>query len=319
MRRRLAGETSINPAEVRYLRLDGTVVPVEVSLRPIQFQGKPGMQFIARDITARKRAEEALRESEERLRLATEAARMGTWERNLRTGTLTWSPMAERLNGYEIGTFPGTEQALRALLHPDSISDYEAADHRVRHGDGVLHAELHFRLRDGRDRWGWWSAADPRSPGGADRIVAIDLDITDRRRLEAQLRQAQKLEAVGHLAGGVAHDFNNILAAILMQLGLLQMNDGLDGETRAALEDLVAEANRAANLTRQLLMFSRRSVLAVRPWTSTKCGEPSKAGPPDRRAINPLRGQAASFVGRTWHAGTGSDEPVVNAATPCQG
>lgn len=101
--------------------------------------------------------------------------------------------------------------------------------------------------------------------GGADRIVAIDLDITDRRRLEAQLRQAQKLEAVGHLAGGVAHDFNNILAAILMQLGLLQMNDGLDGETRAALEDLVAEANRAANLTRQLLMFSRRSVLAVRP------------------------------------------------------
>lgn len=266
MRRRLAGETGVYPAEVRYLRLDGTVVTVEVSLTPIQFQGKPGMQFIARDITARKRAEEALRESEERLRLATEAARMGTWERNLRTGVLTWSPMAERLNGYEIGTFPGTEQALRALLHPDSISDYEAADHRVRHGDGVLHAELHFRLRDGRERWGLVVGRLIRDlQGGPDRIVAIDLDITDRRRLEAQLRQAQKLEAVGQLAGGVAHDFNNILAAILMQLGLLQMNDGLDGETRSALEDLVAEANRAANLTRQLLMFSRRSVLAVRP------------------------------------------------------
>jgi PAS domain S-box-containing protein len=93
----------------------------------------------------------------------------------------------------------------------------------------------------------------------------MDRDVTDRKRLEEQLRQAQKLEAVGQLAGGVAHDFNNILAAIMMQLGLLQMNPELEEETRIALKDLEVEAERAANLTRQLLLFSRRAVMAVEP------------------------------------------------------
>lgn len=100
---------------------------------------------------------------------------------------------------------------------------------------------------------------------GRDYVAAAWSDITDKRRLEQQLRQAQKLEAVGQLAGGVAHDFNNILAAIMMHLGLLQTSSELNEETRVALKDLDAEARRAASLTRQLLMFSRRSVLAVRP------------------------------------------------------
>lgn len=92
----------------------------------------------------------------------------------------------------------------------------------------------------------------------------MDRDITERKRLESQLRQAQKLEAIGQLAGGVAHDFNNILAAIQMQLSLLEMKEDLDEETRLGLEDMHEGANRAANLTRQLLMFSRRSVLAMK-------------------------------------------------------
>jgi PAS domain S-box-containing protein len=92
----------------------------------------------------------------------------------------------------------------------------------------------------------------------------MDRDVTGRRRLEEQLRQAQKLEAVGQLAGGVAHDFNNILAAIMMHLGLLQTSPELNDQTRHALGELEAEARRAAGLTRQLLMFSRRSVLDVR-------------------------------------------------------
>ena len=93
----------------------------------------------------------------------------------------------------------------------------------------------------------------------------VDRDISERKRLEAQFRQAQKLEAVGQLAGGVAHDFNNILAAIIMQLGFLQADPDLTQEMRQALMELGSEAQRAATLTRQLLMFSRRSVLAVKP------------------------------------------------------
>jgi len=89
-------------------------------------------------------------------------------------------------------------------------------------------------------------------------------EVTDRKRLEEQLRQAQKMEAIGQLAGGVAHDFNNILAAILMHLGLLQEETGLNESMRTSLKELDIEAHRAAALTRQLLAFSRRQVIQIK-------------------------------------------------------
>ncbi len=90
-------------------------------------------------------------------------------------------------------------------------------------------------------------------------------DVTNRKRLEDQLRQAQKMEAVGQLAGGVAHDFNNILAVILMHLGLLQEESALSEAVRGSLRDLTTEAQRAAALTRQLLAFSRRQIIQIKP------------------------------------------------------
>jgi PAS domain S-box-containing protein len=90
-------------------------------------------------------------------------------------------------------------------------------------------------------------------------------DVTNRKRLEDQLRQAQKMEAVGQLAGGVAHDFNNILAVILMHLGLLQEETALSEVVRGSLKDLTIEAQRAAALTRQLLAFSRRQIIQIKP------------------------------------------------------
>ncbi|MBK8475660.1 MAG: response regulator [Opitutaceae bacterium] len=101
--------------------------------------------------------------------------------------------------------------------------------------------------------------------GGQPRLLSIALDTTDHRRLEAQLRQAQKMEAVGQLAGGVAHDFNNILAAIALHLGLLRDAPDLDAETRASLRELEKEAARGAGLTRQLLTFSRQQAMQVKP------------------------------------------------------
>ncbi len=91
--------------------------------------------------------------------------------------------------------------------------------------------------------------------------VALKEDITERRKLEEGLRQAQKLEAIGQLAGGVAHDFNNILAAILMNLELLKAEPGLAEKTRSGLVQLEREAHRAVTLTRQLLLFSRRQIM----------------------------------------------------------
>ena len=95
-------------------------------------------------------------------------------------------------------------------------------------------------------------------------FACIVSDVTQRKLLEDQLRQTQKLESIGQLAGGVAHDFNNILSAIMIQLSFLQNNERLDKDTQESLKELMEAAKRAANLTRQLLMFSRRSVLDVK-------------------------------------------------------
>ena len=101
--------------------------------------------------------------------------------------------------------------------------------------------------------------------GGEKLILCITRDLSERRRLEAQVRQAQKMEAIGQLAGGVAHDFNNILTTTLLQVELLQDNPSLDPETRTGLHELNEQARRAAALTRQLLLFSRQSAIQLAP------------------------------------------------------
>jgi signal transduction histidine kinase/ActR/RegA family two-component response regulator len=102
------------------------------------------------------------------------------------------------------------------------------------------------------------------SAGRITHFLAVKEDITHRKHLEESLRQAQKMESIGVLAGGIAHDFNNILAAIMLHLGLLLGSPLMDKETESALKNLMANAKRAANLTRQLLMFCRKSVLDIK-------------------------------------------------------
>ncbi len=100
---------------------------------------------------------------------------------------------------------------------------------------------------------------------GARCVLAVVRDVTERKDLEEQLRQAQKMDAVGQLAGGVAHDFNNILAGFMLNLGLMESEDGLAPRLRAALKEMGEQAKLAAALTRRLLLFSRRQVMETRP------------------------------------------------------
>jgi PAS domain S-box-containing protein len=95
-------------------------------------------------------------------------------------------------------------------------------------------------------------------------LVSLALEAGERRKVEEQLRQSQKMEGIGQLAGGVAHDFNNILGAIILQLELTAMSDDLAAEVREGMAEAVAAAKRAADLTRQLLLFSRRQVMQPR-------------------------------------------------------
>ncbi len=118
---------------------------------------------------------------------------------------------------------------------------------------------------DGTVFWAHLSATAVQDGDGVAVSRVVISDITERKRFELQLRQVQKMEAVGQLAGGVAHDFNNILAAIVLHLGLLRDTLGIDPDTTESLRELEIEAARGAGLTRQLMVFSRQQAMQVKP------------------------------------------------------
>jgi len=127
--------------------------------------------------------------------------------------------------------------------------------------DGFVQRVVEYRRRDGSTFTGnLHMRRKPDATGKTNLVEGFVEDITGRLRLEKQLRQAQKMEAIGQLAGGIAHDFNNILAAILMHLGVLQEDSRVQPDLKEALGEIEEQTQRAANLTRQLLLFSRRQV-----------------------------------------------------------
>jgi PAS domain S-box-containing protein len=218
------------------------------------------------DDAGRKAAEEALRESELRLRLALEAGAMGIWDLDLRSGRLHWTEQITRLLGFESGGFDGRYETFLSHVHPDDRAGLDASIARSRdagipnrHEFRVVWPDSSVHWLDGRSQFFYNSADSPV------RMLGIAIDISETRRLGDQLRQAQKMEAVGQLAGGVAHDYNNILTSTLMHLELMMHDTSLAPHLRNSLLELEVETQRAVGLTRQLLMFSRRQIIQVKP------------------------------------------------------
>jgi PAS domain S-box-containing protein len=210
----------------------------------------------------RLRAEAALAASEERFRQLAENIREIFWMSDARSGqTLYISPGVERMLGIPAHVVLRNPDLGLQLIHPDDRERVIAAFRRTAAG---LDYDEQYRVihPDGTLRWIHARAFPVRNAEGEIyRVVGVSDDITDRRRVEEQLRQVQKLEAIGQLAGGIAHDFNNILAAIMMQAGTARSLPGVPADAAELLQDVEASAQRASNLTRQLLLFSRKSVM----------------------------------------------------------
>ena len=176
-------------------------------------------------------------------------------------GTIRYeSPALERIRGYRPEELVG--QNVFDSIHPD---DRDAVTREL--AEGVAHpgtmrsVELRVRHRDGS--WRWLEAVGKVSRDAAGHLVAIvnSRDVTERRALEEQLRQSQRMEAVGRLAGGIAHDFNNLLTVILGRSHALRGARAEDDPVRREADVIAETAERAASLTRQLLAFGRRQVL----------------------------------------------------------
>lgn len=210
----------------------------------------------------RKRTDAELRASDERYRQIVQTANEGIWVTDEQDNLTFANHRLARMLGYTPEEL--LHRPAREFIEPSELADHEFRLQTARHGHSSQY-ERRLRHKDGREFWTWVSGSPLFDDNGRYRgAFAMFTDVTERRHLESQLRQVQKLESVGQLAGGIAHDFNNILAAITMHLSLLRQNPNLDEETVEALKELEIETKRAANLTRQLLMFSRRSVIQPR-------------------------------------------------------
>ncbi len=246
---------------------DGSLIDVSFTISPII--GRDGTiiggSTIVRDITSRKRMEEALQQSEERFQLVAQATKDAIWDLDIRSGGVWRSETFWKKFGYPPRDTEPDITGWKDLLHPEDRdrvwNEFQTA--LSRRSDSY---EVEYRFRRSDDSYAvvldraYIVYNETKQPI---RAIGAITDLSDRRELEEQFRQAQKMEAVGRLAGGVAHDFNNLLMVITAYTGMTREKLNDDG-LRNNLAEVQKAAERGASLTHQLLAFSRKQVLLPR-------------------------------------------------------
>ena len=259
--------------QFEYTRRDGTKSCNEISVSLMRdTEGKPiGFQGVSRDITERKRAEEALLESEEQYRLSFTNVSDVIFTLNSNLVVSSISPSVERILGYKAEELVNRPIQDLDLIPPEYLEKAFSETMRIFSGEQISNSIYEFIAKDGTRRVGEISGSPLHNNGKIVGSISVARDITERKQaeeeklsLQEQLRQSQKMEAIGQLAGGVAHDFNNLLTVIkgYSQLSLLDLkeNDPLWED----IQEIQKATQRATDLTRQLLAFSRRQVLDLK-------------------------------------------------------
>src|SRR5262245_60361629 len=219
-----------------------------------------------RDVGSTVRTAEALEQHRACLERAQAVAHIGSWVAELDgSGHVGWSSETHRIFGVPAGQFDGTSEAFFELVHTDDRDAVRAAGAASIERDRSFDIEHRIVRPDGTVRWVQECGSLLRdAKGNAVRMIGTVQDITERRQLEDQLRQAQKMEAIGRLAGGIAHDLNNALTTMAGYAELALGELPSDHVARADVEEIRKAAERAGSVTRQLLAFSRKQLLQPR-------------------------------------------------------
>jgi two-component system, cell cycle sensor histidine kinase and response regulator CckA len=262
---RLARGEKIDHRETTRVRKDGRKIIVAVTLSPIRSaSGKiVGASAISRDITERRRVEQDLRRSEARFASLVQDAPYGIYRVTLDGQFLQVNPALVRMLGYQ-----SEAELLERNIQTDVYAEAEFRKERIEeywdHED-FRDLEAHWKRKNGEPIIVRLSGRPVERSGGELAYFEVFAeDITERRSLERQLLQSQKMDAIGRLAGGIAHDFNNLLGVILGQTELLQGELGSNPSVHRRAEAIDQSARRAAELTKQLLAFSRQQLIEPR-------------------------------------------------------
>jgi PAS domain S-box-containing protein len=292
--------------ELLCARKNGTAFPAEVSLKPVETGGEGLVVSVIRDITERKmaqenarrvtmelerqvadrtrelmidiaerkRAEQALMESEHSLRIAIDAAGLGLWRIDMRSRRMQLSHLSREMYRLDPEAQEVPVDEWEKSIHPEDRASAIADLKRCFAEGSDYESEYRIALPDGSARW--ILAKGQPFPADEDRpplVVGIAQDVTHRRLAQEAERHRQKLESLGVLAGGIAHDFNNLLCGVLGNASLLQERAEPGSFEEQSLGQLVGAAERAAELTRQMLAYSGRGKFVT---TQIRVGEEAK-------------------------------------------
>ncbi len=248
--------------EFRGLRADGAVLYLESSVAPVRLGGPAGMvlglQSVIRDITERRRAEEQQRELVQRLEFFVDHMPLGCIVWDLEFRIVEWNNTAAQIFGWsatEVFGRPG----LPLVAVEEDWPGVRSAWEELQQTKSSNHRLTRNLTRDGGSiECEWFNTSLIDQAGRVVGVASMVLDVTDKKNLEEQLRHSQKMEAVGVLAGGIAHDFNNLLTVILGNVSLARLRLPPSSPALRGLRDAEKAAERASELVRQLLDFSRK-------------------------------------------------------------
>ena len=239
--------------DLEALRKDGSKIAVQLSLSATQIDGQWHAIGVLRDVTERQQAQFAFKGVSDLLQKTAAIAMIGGWELNLADGSVEWTEETFRIHEVEAGYQPCLSADL-TFYPPESRPLIEAAVNRaIQHGESY-ELEIPFVTAKGNRRWVVASGTAVNEGGKCVRLMGTFQDITERHRLKRLAMSTHRLEALGTLAGGVAHDLNNTLAPILM--GAEMIRTRYPEETKL-LDMIESSAKRAAGMAKQLVTFAK--------------------------------------------------------------